>query len=109
VKRKHQAKTEENNDDMTNVINRSMQEAKKFLHRTQDHANPHKHRAFVCIICDHFIIGTETIHKLKKEEISMHGKKLSVESYENYFDTTLEPEVTKQYQVNVTYRQLTQV
>jgi hypothetical protein len=69
MKRKHQAKTEENNDDMTNVINWSMQEGKKFLHRTQDPANPHKHRAFVCIICNRFIIGTEIIHKLKKEEI----------------------------------------
>ncbi len=101
MKRKHQAKTEENNDDMTNVINWSMQEAKKFLRRTQDPAHPHKHRAFVCIICDHFIIGTETIHKLKKEEMLMHSKRLRVESYKNYYDTTLKPKVTKQYQVNV--------
>jgi hypothetical protein len=101
MKRKHQSKTEENNDDMTNVINWSMQEAKKFLHRTQDPAHPHKHRAFVCIICDCFIIGTETIHKLKKEEISMHSKRLSVESYKNYYDTTLKPKVRKQYQINV--------
>jgi hypothetical protein len=31
----------------------------------------------------------------------MHSKRLSVESYKNYYDTTLKPEVTKQYQVNV--------
>ncbi len=68
MKRKHQAKIEENNDDMTNVINWSMQEAKKFLHRTQDPAHPHKHRAFACIICDCFIIGTATIHKQLREK-----------------------------------------
>jgi hypothetical protein len=31
----------------------------------------------------------------------MHSKRLSVESYENYYDTTLKPKVMKQYQVNV--------
>jgi hypothetical protein len=55
----------------------------------------------VCIIFDHFIIGTETIHKLKKEEISAHSKRLSVESYGKYYHTTLKPEVVKQYQMNV--------
>jgi hypothetical protein len=100
--RRCQAVTKEHNDDMTNVINWSMKEAKPFLHRTQDTANtPHKHRAFVCIICDCFIIGTKTIHKLKKEEISAHSKRLSVKSYKKYYDTTLKPEVAKQYQMNV--------
>ncbi len=55
----------------------------------------------MCIICDHFIIGTETIHKLKKEEISAHSNRLSVESYKKYYDTTLKPVVAKQYQMNV--------
>jgi hypothetical protein len=94
--------TEEHNDDMTNVINGSMKEAKKILYRTQDTANtPHKHRAIVCIICNHFIIGTETIHKLRKEDISAHSKRLSVESYKKYYNTTLKPEVANQYQMNV--------
>jgi hypothetical protein len=79
-----------------------MKEAKKILHRTQDTANtPHKHGVIVCIICNCFIIGTETIHKLKKEEISAHSKRLSVESYKKYYDTSLKPEVAKQYQMNV--------
>jgi hypothetical protein len=55
----------------------------------------------VCTIWDHFIIGTETFHKLKKEEISAHSKRLSVESYKKYYGTTLKPEVAKQYQMNV--------
>ena len=45
---------------MAIVINCAMKEARRFLHRTQDPAKPHKHRATVCIICDRFIIGTET-------------------------------------------------
>jgi hypothetical protein len=85
-----QVVTEEHNDGMTNVINWSMKEATKILHRTQDTANtPHKHRVIVCIICNHFIIGTETIHKLKKDKVSAHSKRLSIESYKKYYNTTL--------------------
>ncbi len=29
-----------------------IQEAKKYLHRTQDSLNPHKHKSIVCVICD---------------------------------------------------------
>jgi hypothetical protein len=31
----------------------------------------------------------------------LHKKRLSVDSYEEYYETTLKPEVTKQYQINV--------
>jgi hypothetical protein len=53
----------------------------------------------VCIICDCFIIGTETIHKLTKEDIGTHSERLGVKSYEEYYQTTLKAEVKKQYQV----------
>ncbi len=55
----------------------------------------------MCIICDCCIIGTEAIRKLTKEQILLHKKRLSVDSYEEYYETTLKPEVTKQYQINV--------
>ena len=29
-----------------------IKEAKKYLHRTQDSLNPHKHKSIVCVICD---------------------------------------------------------
>ncbi len=64
-----------NGEDMTNVISRAAKKAKQFFYRTRDPANPQMHRATVCIICDHFIIGTETIHKLTKEDISAHSGK----------------------------------
>ncbi len=84
---------------MTNVIDRARKEAKQFLHRTRDPANPHQHRATVCIICDCFIIGTETIHKLTKEDIGANSERLGVKSYEEFYQTTLKVEVKKQYQV----------
>ena len=81
------------------VIDRAMKEARRFLYRTQDPAKPHKHRATVCIICDRFIIGTETIHKLTKKDICAHSERLGVKSYEKYYKTTLKDDVKKQYQV----------
>ncbi len=84
---------------MTNVIDCAMKETKQSLHRTWDPANPLWHRATVCIICDRFIIGTETIHKLTKEDIGAHSKRLGVKIYEEYYQTTLKAEVKKQYRV----------
>ncbi len=37
------SETEEHKDDMEDVISRSKKEALKFLHRTKDCKNPHKH------------------------------------------------------------------
>ncbi len=77
-----------------------MKESVKFSHQTKKPENPHKHRAIVCIICDCCIIGTEAIHKLTKEQILLHKNSLSVESYEEYYETKLKSEVTKQYEVD---------
>jgi hypothetical protein len=41
------------------------------------------------------------LSQTKKEEISAHSKRLSVESYKKYYDATLKPKVAKQYQMNV--------
>ena len=87
-------------EDMANVINRATKEATQFLFRTQDPSNPHKHRATGCIICDCFIIGIETIHKLTKEDILAHSKRLGLKSYEEFYETTLKAEAKKQYEVH---------
>jgi hypothetical protein len=77
----HNVSTVCHNEEMTNAIKRSVKKAKQILHRTQDPANPHNcHRAIVCIICDWFIIGTETIHKLTNNQISQHSNRLSVQT-----------------------------
>ena len=98
--RKLQSRSDNQDGDMDNVINQSMKESVKYLHRTKDPDDPLKHRAIVCIICDRFIIGTEAIHKLTKEQILLHERRLSVASYEEYYETKLKSDVTKQYEVN---------
>ncbi len=47
-----------NGDDMKNVIDRATKEAKQYLHRTQDPANPHKLRATVCIMSQTVLLCT---------------------------------------------------
>ncbi len=54
-----------------------MKDAKKYLHRTQDPENPHKYKSIICVICDRFIIGTEKIDYLSKDNISAHSQRLS--------------------------------
>ena len=36
-----------------------------------------------------FIIGTETIHKLTKEDIGKHSGRLGIKSYKEFYQTTL--------------------
>jgi hypothetical protein len=77
-----------------------IKEAKKYLHRTQHSLNTHKNKSIVCVICGRFIIGTETIHYLSKNNIIAHERRLSVESYERYYGTKLKPQVRSQYMIN---------
>ncbi len=55
----------------------------------------------MCIICDWFIIGIETIHKLTNNQISKYSNRLSVQTFKSYHGQVLNPELRKQYQVNV--------
>jgi hypothetical protein len=77
-----------------------MKEAKKYLHRSQDPENPHKHKSIVCVICDQFNIGTEKIHYLSKDNIIAHTQRLSVECNKKYYETVLVPELRNRYMIN---------
>jgi hypothetical protein len=99
--RQHNGSTVCDDEEMTNAIKHSMKKSKQILHRTQYPANPHCHKAIVCIICDWFIIGTETIRKLTNDWIFKHSNRLSVQTYESYHGQVLKLELRKQYQVNV--------
>ncbi len=77
-----------------------MKEAKKYLHRSQDPENPHKHKSIVCVICNQFVIGTEKIHYLSKDNMIAHTQRLSVESYKKYYETVLVPEMRNLYMIN---------
>ena len=98
--RKRRRQCQLQDDEMQNAIEHAMKEAKQMLQRTQNPTNPHSHRAIVCIICDLFIIGTEKIRKLSRNQISQHSNRLSVKTYKTYYGVELKNELKKQYHVN---------
>ncbi len=86
------------------TIEKAKKEALKYLHRNRvshpnDGTSPPVYAAHVCVICDCFIIGTEEIKKLTKEQIKVHRRRLGVESYQEYYQTTLPDSLVKQYEV----------
>ena len=91
--RKRRRQCQLQDDEMQNAIEHAMKEAKQILQRTQNPTNPHSHKAIVCIICDRFIIGTEKIHKLSRNQISQHSNRLSVKTYETYYGVELKNEL----------------
>ena len=84
---------------MKEKIATAMKQAKQVLHRTQDENNPSRHRAHVCIICDCFILGTDSIKHLKEKDIKQHKHRIGVASYEKYYKTKLHRDLVKQYRV----------
>ena len=98
-KKRSRTSPEEKEADMSTVIKKAMKEAKKYLHRTMDEKNPSRHKAYVCIICDCFIHGTDSLCKLTSKEIRDHKQRLGVKSYEQYYRTRLHPELKEQYRV----------
>ena len=64
----------------TKAINKSVKQAKKYLHRTKHEDDGSEHKANVCIVCDCFIIGTESIRYLRTNAIKKHNHRIGVES-----------------------------
>ena len=58
------------------------------------------HQAYVYVICDRFIIGTETLSHINKDHTLRHKTRLSDESYENHHGYTLHSDLVQQYSVN---------
>lgn len=84
---------------MKEAIEKAVKEGKQALHRTVDENDPSSHRANVCIICDCFIIGTDSIKYLKANDIRKHKSRIGVDSYNAYYKTTLHPDLVKHYKV----------
>ena len=61
---------------------------------------PHACRAAVCVLCDRFIIGCESINKLTVDSLCSQKKKISVESYQDYHGVNLKKELVSQYQIS---------
>jgi hypothetical protein len=57
-------------------------------------------RAAVCVLCDRFIIGCESINKLTVESLCSQEKRISVKSYEDYHGVNLKKELVSQYQIS---------
>ena len=51
---------------LRNAIITSIDNAIKMLHRTKDKEKPSSHQMPVCVCCDNFIIGTERVHRMKR-------------------------------------------
>ncbi|KAL7451819.1 hypothetical protein ACHAWC_004215 [Mediolabrus comicus] len=57
-------------------------------------------RAAVCVLCDRFIIGCESIHKITVESLRSQEKRISVKSYEEYHGVNLKETLVSQYQIS---------
>ena len=86
-------------DDFMPFIKFAVSQAMKKQHRTKDQDDPERHRAHVCICCDCFIPANEPIRGMKRKDIILHKKRLSVFEYEQYHGVKLPPELVKQYHV----------
>ena len=90
-----------NSDDNTTIgpkhsIEESVERGIKLV--TCTHRGNNKHQASVCIICDRFIIGIEILHKLSKERILEKSHRLSVETYQEFYDgEDLNPNLVREY------------
>ena len=58
------------------------------------------HKGLVCVVCDGQITGTAPVCYLSKDQIDKHRKRLSVQSYNEYFGGEMDPVLAKQYEVD---------
>ena len=83
----------------SSIVEKRVKESLKQLHRTKSDDDPMLHKAFVCIIWDGIIHGTTPLRYLKRDQIRKHKHRLSVESYEKYYKTSLPTSLKKDYHV----------
>lgn len=60
------------------------------------------HRAIGCSVCDEFIIGTEELCWITKEELLEHKDRLGVEAYQEYYHggQEIDQELKQQYEIS---------
>ena len=61
---------------------------------------PNTFRARVCVLCDRFIIGCETVHKISSKQLVSQGSRISVRSYEDHHQVVLKEDLVSQYHIN---------
>ena len=62
--------------------------------------NRNIHKGLVCVVCDGQITGTDPVCYLSTDQIDKHRKRLSVQSYNEYFGGEMDPVLAKQYEVD---------
>ena len=90
---------EDTHDILTNIaIQRARAAALEYLHRTQVEGNDDSvHQAHVCVVCDCFILGTEILTRITKQQLQEHKERLSVTKYEEFQRKPLHPNVVRYY------------
>ena len=94
-----ESRTRAPDEDFKESVDRAVKEALKFLHRTKFDDEPDFHQAYVCIICDCVIKGTESLCSLSDKQIKANSHRISVKKYEAFQNTSLPKELIKQYHV----------
>jgi len=77
-----------NKPSLNESIAKAVKQAKRYLYRTQVSDDGLSCKTHVCIICDCFILGTDSIRYLCAAVIKLH-KHCIVKSYAGYYKTTL--------------------
>ena len=99
TKRKRQAEIATDDDDLSPFIKEAVRQAKKRLHRTKHPNDSTQHRSYVCIACDCFLLGTEALRTLTREQLKAHKHKLGVHEYEQFHGVKLNKDQISQYHV----------
>ena len=70
----------------------------KLIRSTIVDGDKNRHSAHVCVVCDCLIIGMEKVDIIEKQLLLINSAKLSVSSYEEYYDgVPLLPELARQH------------
>ena len=77
-----------------NII-KSLRNVQLYLHRTMVDDDRNIHKGLVYVVCDGQITGTDPACYLSTDQIDKHRKRLSVQSYNEYFGGEMDPIVAK--------------
>ena len=66
-------------DDMSSALKDAVNQTKKKLHRTWHPNDLTQHRAYVCVVCGCFIIGSEPLGTMNRNQLKANKHQLGVQ------------------------------
>ena len=78
----------------------AVRQAKRHLHRTKHANDGNIHKAYVCIVCDCVILGTEPLRTIHRDDLRKHKHRLGVDEYQQFHGYELTDLTKRQYRVN---------